>query len=58
LPPVGLNPVAYLSDIVPTLARGIERDDIAALMPNNLLLADYLGRSVTQTRSFQTMSCW
>jgi transposase len=30
---LGLNPVAYLSDIVPTLARGVERDDIAALMP-------------------------
>jgi hypothetical protein len=30
---LGRRPVAYLSDIVPTLARGVERDDIAALMP-------------------------
>jgi transposase len=36
---LGLNPVAYLSAIVPTLARGIERGDIAALMPKTWLLA-------------------
>lgn len=30
---LGLNPVSYLSDIVPKLARGLERDDLAALMP-------------------------
>jgi hypothetical protein len=36
---LGLNPVAYLSDIVPTLARGVERDDIAALMPKAWLHA-------------------
>jgi transposase len=36
---LGLNPVTYLSDIVPTLARGVEREDIAALMPKAWLLA-------------------
>jgi hypothetical protein len=36
---LGLNPVAYLSDIVPTLARGVDRDDIAALMPKAWLHA-------------------
>jgi transposase len=30
---LGLNPVTYLSDIVPKLTRGVERDDLAALMP-------------------------
>lgn len=35
---LGLNPVVYLSDIVPTLARGVECDDIAALMPKAWLL--------------------
>ena len=30
---IGLNPVAYLSDIVPTLARGVEHHELAALMP-------------------------
>jgi hypothetical protein len=34
-----LNPVVYLSDIVPSLARGIEREDIAALMPKAWLHA-------------------
>lgn len=36
---LGLNPVSYLTDIVPALARGVERDDIAALMPKAWLLA-------------------
>jgi transposase len=36
---LGLNPVTYLSAIVPTLARGVERDDLAALMPKAWLLA-------------------
>lgn len=36
---LGLNPVAYLSDIVPTLARGVAREDIAALMPKAWLQA-------------------
>lgn len=36
---LGLNPVAYLSDIVPALARGVEREDLAALMPKAWLLA-------------------
>lgn len=36
---LGLNPVSYLSDIVPALARGVERDDLAALMPKAWLLA-------------------
>jgi hypothetical protein len=35
---LGLNPVSYLSDIVPKLARGVERDDLAALMPKAWLL--------------------
>jgi len=30
---IGLNPVAYLSDVLPTLTRGVERDQLAALMP-------------------------
>jgi len=29
----------HLADIVPKLARGIERDDITALMPKSWLLA-------------------
>jgi transposase len=36
---LGLNPVTYLADIVPTLTRGVERDDLAALMPKAWLLA-------------------
>ena len=36
---LGLNPLAYVSDVVPTLARGVEREDLAALMPNAWLLA-------------------
>ena len=36
---LGLNPVAYLSDVVPTLARGVEREDLAALMPKAWPLA-------------------
>jgi len=35
---LGANPVAYLSDLVPKLARGIERADLAALMPKAWLL--------------------
>jgi transposase len=35
---LGLNPVTYLSDIVPRLARGVDRDDISALMPKAWLL--------------------
>ncbi len=30
---IGLNPVAYLSDILPKLARGVEFDQLASLMP-------------------------
>jgi transposase len=30
---LGLNPVTYLADVVPRLARGVEHDDLAALMP-------------------------
>jgi hypothetical protein len=36
---IGLNPVAYLSDIVPTLARGVEQDELAPLMPKAWKLA-------------------
>lgn len=36
---IGLNPVAYLSDIVPTLARGVEHHELAALMPKAWKLA-------------------
>ena len=36
---LGLNPVAYLSDVVPKLARGVAREDLAALMPKAWLLA-------------------
>jgi transposase len=36
---LGINPVAYLANIVPTRARGNERDDITALMPKSWLLA-------------------
>jgi transposase len=35
---LGANPVAYLSDIVPKLARGIEREDLGAFMPKAWLL--------------------
>jgi transposase len=35
---LGANPVAYLSDVVPKLARGVERDGLAALMPKAWLL--------------------
>jgi hypothetical protein len=30
---IGLNPVAYLSDVLPRLARGVEVDELPALMP-------------------------
>lgn len=30
---IGLNPVAYLADVLPTLARGVELEDLPALMP-------------------------
>lgn len=46
---LGLSPVAYLSDIVPTLARGVERDDIAALMPKAWLHA-HLAAAITPLR--------
>lgn len=36
---IGLNPVAYLSDVLPTLARGVELQDIPALMPRPWKLA-------------------
>lgn len=36
---LGLNPVTYLGDIVPTLARGVQRDELAALMPKAWKLA-------------------
>jgi hypothetical protein len=36
---IGLNPVAYLSDIVPTLARGVEHHELAELMPKAWKLA-------------------
>ncbi len=36
---IGLNPVAYLSDVLPTLARGVELQDIPALMPKSWKLA-------------------
>jgi hypothetical protein len=31
--------VAYLSDVLPTLARGVERHELAALMPKAWKLA-------------------
>lgn len=31
---IGLNPVAYLADVLPTLARGVELEELPALMPN------------------------
>jgi hypothetical protein len=37
---IGLNPVAYLSDILPTLARGVEFDQLASLMPKAWKLAN------------------
>lgn len=36
---IGLNPVAYLSDVLPTLARGVELHDLPALMPKAWKLA-------------------
>jgi transposase len=36
---IGLNPVAYLADIVPQLARGVRREKLAALMPKPWRLA-------------------
>lgn len=30
---IGLNPVHYLADVLPTLARGVELHDLPALMP-------------------------
>jgi transposase len=36
---IGLNPVAYLSDIVPRLACGMERHELAELMPKAWKLA-------------------
>lgn len=36
---IGLNPVAYLSDVLPTLARGVERHELPALMPKAWKLA-------------------
>ena len=36
---IGLNPVAYLSDILPRLARGVELHEIAGLMPKAWKLA-------------------
>jgi len=35
----GVNPVAYLSDVLPKLARGIEEHEVAALMPKAWKLA-------------------
>lgn len=36
---IGLNPVVYLNDVLPTLARGVELEQIAALMPKAWKLA-------------------
>jgi transposase len=36
---IGLNPVPYLSDVLPTLARGVELEQIPALMPKSWKLA-------------------
>ncbi len=37
---IGLNPIAYLSDALPTLARGVELDQIPSLMPKAWKLAN------------------
>jgi transposase len=36
---IGLNPVSYLIDVLPTLARGVELEQIPALMPKAWMLA-------------------
>jgi transposase len=36
---IGLNPVAYLTDVLPTLARGVELEQIPSLMPKAWKLA-------------------
>jgi hypothetical protein len=36
---IGLNPVPYLADVLPVLARGIEADELPALMPKAWKLA-------------------
>jgi transposase len=36
---IGLNPIAYLADVLPTLTRGVELDQIAGLMPKAWKLA-------------------